>query len=152
MRSVILMVMVAMTIAACGGGPEPSVENESTTTTLAESTTTTETGPTSMPPIEPEQVSLVEAATADLAERLGVDPAALTVLSVQEVTWPDGSLGCPQPGMSYTQALVEGFRVTLRHDDRVFDYHAGDDEAPFRCASPETDGGYDFVPPPGFDE
>ena len=36
----------------------------------------------------------------------------MTVVQVEEVTWPDGSLGCPQPGMAYTQALVPGYRVT----------------------------------------
>ena len=32
------------------------------------------------------------------------------------MTWTDGSLGCPQKGMSYTQALVEGELLLLRVD------------------------------------
>jgi hypothetical protein len=40
------------------------------------------------------------------------------------VTWPDGSLGCPQPGVNYTMALVPGYRIRVRAGERVLDYHA----------------------------
>ncbi len=40
-------------------------------------------------------------------------------------TWNDGSLGCPQPGQLYTQALVDGFQVVLEVDDEQFDYRVG---------------------------
>ena len=36
------------------------------------------------------------------------------MVSVEEVTWRDGSRGCAQPGMAYTQALIDGSRITLR--------------------------------------
>ena len=35
------------------------------------------------------------------------------VLTVESVTWSDGSLGCPEPGMMYTQALVRGHRIRV---------------------------------------
>ena len=41
---------------------------------------------------------------------------------MEEVTWSDGSRGCAEPGMMYTQALIDGSRITLRvdgHDVRV---------------------------------
>jgi hypothetical protein len=96
---------------------------------------------------------VVELARADLAVRLQVDPTQIEVVSAERVTWPDGSLGCPQPGEFYTQALVDGFRVVLGTGGRtrVYVYHAGSDGAPFLCPSGEKDGGYDFVPPPGFE-
>lgn len=53
--------------------------------------------------------------------------------------------------MAYTQALVEGYRVILGHESRVYLYHAGSDGQPSMCESDEPDGGYDFVPPPGFE-
>ena len=40
----------------------------------------------------------------------------VTVVSYEDVTWPDGALGCPEPGMSYTQALVPGARLVLEAD------------------------------------
>jgi hypothetical protein len=91
-------------------------------------------------------------AVEDLAVRLGVSADAITVVKSEPVTWSDGSLGCPQPGMSYTQAIVDGFQVVLSHEDRLFDYHAGAEGEPFLCASPAKDGGYDFVPSPGFND
>ena len=68
--------------------------------------------------------SIVDAATRDTAARLNIDPGAVEVVSTQQVTWPDGSLGCPVPGMQYTQALVPGYRVILRAGGQAFDYHA----------------------------
>ena len=66
---------------------------------------------------------------ADAAERGGVDPAAVEVVQAEFVTWSDGSLGCPEPGMLYTQALVDGYHVILRAGDDELDYRlstAGD--------------------------
>lgn len=107
--------------------------------------------PTTPPPGGP-VADVVDAAVDDLAVRTRGDRAAIQVLSFEEVTWPDGSLGCPKPGEFYTQALVDGFRVVLSYDSRVYLYHAGSDEEPFLCPSDEKDGGYDFVPPPRFDD
>ena len=97
--------------------------------------------------------AVVELATADLADHLNVDEGAIEVVSVQPVTWPDGSLGCPQPGEVYTQALVDGYKVVLGTNGRtrVYIYTAGADGQPFLCPSDERDGGHDFVPPPGID-
>jgi hypothetical protein len=96
------------------------------------------------------ELPLVAPAIADLAGRLRVPPDSIEIVSAEVVTWPDGSLGCPEPGVSYTQALVEGSKVALRHDDRVFMYHAGEDDQPFLCPSDEKDGGHEMVPPPGY--
>ena len=52
-------------------------------------------------------------------------PRAITVVSTDEVTWRDGSIGCPEPGMNYTQALVPGVRVVLELDGVRYEYHAG---------------------------
>lgn len=90
---------------------------------------------------------VVEQSRADLAVRLDVEESSIEVVSAQAVTWRDGSLGCPQPGMMYTQALVEGSRVVLEHDERFYDFHAGADDEPFLCESDAEDGGYDSVPP-----
>jgi len=52
------------------------------------------------------------AVVADAARRFQVAESAVVLGSAEQVTWGDGSLGCPQPGRSYTQMLVEGYRVT----------------------------------------
>jgi hypothetical protein len=64
-------------------------------------------------------------AVADLAQLLGIAPSAITVVSVEEVTWPDASLGCPKPGMMYAQVLTPGSRIVLEVDGKTYEYHTG---------------------------
>ncbi len=76
------------------------------------------------------------AATEDLAHRLGIDATAVTVVSDEEVTWPDGSIGCPRPGLVYTQQLVEGAKIVLEAAGERFEYHAAGGGQPFLCPHP----------------
>jgi hypothetical protein len=78
---------------------------------------------------------VVVAAVEDLAGRLGIEPDAVTVIDARAVTWPDGSLGCPEPGMMYTQVLVDGMLVVLEADGRHYEYHGGDPL--FLCEQPK---------------
>jgi hypothetical protein len=82
------------------------------------------TGACATPPPSSGLEAVVQAARADAAHRTGVAPAELQLLGAEIVTWSDGSLGCPQPGMMYTQALVPGYRVRLRGPGGEMDYHA----------------------------
>ncbi|MGH9895659.1 MAG: hypothetical protein ACREA0_27480, partial [bacterium] len=93
----------------------------STTITTNSSETQTTSSP-SPPDYDPALQSLVEAAIADLAQRLGVAPSAIDVVSAEAVVWPDGALGCPQPGMVYTQVQVEGAQITLSHLGQAYAY------------------------------
>ena len=75
-------------------------------------------------------------AATDLAERLGIEVSAITVGVVESVTWRDGSIGCPEPGMAYTQALVPGMRVILEFDGNLYYYHGTSADALSYCADP----------------
>ena len=75
-------------------------------------------------------------AISDLAERLQIEPQTITVTRVEVVTWPNGSLGCPEPGMMYTQALIDGFFIQLQVGDQRYNYHSGSRGAPTLCESP----------------
>jgi hypothetical protein len=68
--------------------------------------------------------SIIRAAVDDAARRTGRNVSALQVVSSEAVTWPDGSLGCPQPGVMYTMAPVPGYRVRIQAGDTVLSYHA----------------------------
>jgi hypothetical protein len=59
---------------------------------------------------------------ADAADRTGVEPEAIEVVQAAAVTWNDGSLGCPEPDMTYTMALVDGYHVILSAADEDLDY------------------------------
>mgnify|MGYP006921665931 CR=1 FL=1 len=64
-----------------------------------------------------------QAITDDLASR-GVEGDPVLVSS-EAVTWPDSALGCPSPGVMYTQALVDGLRVVVEAGGRRWDYRLG---------------------------
>jgi hypothetical protein len=68
--------------------------------------------------------SIIRAAVDDAARRTGQNVSTLQVISSDAVTWPDGSLGCPQPGVIYTMAPVPGYRMRIQAGDTVLDYHA----------------------------
>ncbi|RMD79992.1 MAG: hypothetical protein D6823_03930 [Chloroflexi bacterium] len=77
----------------------------------------------------------IDVAKQDLAQRSGIDVAAIEVTSVGAVTWPDGALGCPRPGMAYIQVLIDGLLILLRVGDQLYPYHSGDNQPPFLCES-----------------
>lgn len=52
-----------------------------------------------------------------------IDPSKIQILSKESVTWNDGSLGCPMPGKSYTQAIVPGFLIWLQAEGKIFEVH-----------------------------
>ncbi|GAA4868472.1 hypothetical protein [Serinicoccus chungangensis] len=70
------------------------------------------------------------------AQRTGVEPEAVTVAGYADVTWSDGSIGCPKPGMMYTQALVPGHQLVLEVDGSYASYHAADGKPFSYCAQP----------------
>jgi hypothetical protein len=151
---------LALLLGACGEerGSEPPAAETSTTsssttsTSLQESPIRPESTMPSVPPSNPKTAptTVVDKAILDLLKRTKSSAEEVTVVLDEAVTWPDGALGCPQPGAFYTQALVDGSRILLETGGRLYAYHAGSDEEPFLCESNEGDGGYDWVPPPGF--
>ena len=66
--------------------------------------------------------SVIEPVVADVAKLAGVPADQVTVISAEAVTFPDGSLGCPQPGMVYTQALVDGYKIVAEAGGKTYDY------------------------------
>lgn len=68
----------------------------------------------------------------DLSGR-GVPTDAVQLVSARSVTWNNGALGCPKPGQSYTQALVDGMQVIVRVGDVQYDYRFGLTDTPKLC-------------------
>lgn len=84
----------------------------------------------------PTQERVLEQAREDLAARLPVEKGRIELVEMRRVTWPDGSLGCPRPGMAYTQMLQDGWLIRLKVGDRIYEYHSGSDSSPFLCDAP----------------
>ena len=112
-------------VAGCGDDARTGDDPSPTETTVQP------TPPASTPPS-----GAVALSVADLAGVLGVDEADVEVVATEEVTWRNGSRGCVEPGMAYTQALIDGSRITLRVDGTDYEYHSGGSQPPARCKKP----------------
>jgi len=66
--------------------------------------------------------SVVDPVVADIARIAAVPAGQVTIVSAERVTFPDGSLGCPEPGMAYTQMVVEGFKIVATAAGATYDY------------------------------
>lgn len=153
----VLLVLTAV-LAGCGDAGSPGTSPASST---ADGTSDTPTPsedtvqPSDLTPITPEPAPVspgvlptgpvpdaiagradVRAAVAAEAERRGVEVSEVTVAGYADVTWSDGSLGCPEPGMMYTQALVPGHQLVLEVDGELASYHAAQGRDFTYCASP----------------
>ena len=124
----------------------PRAESSSHTAPTRATTETTAEGsaaPVSSDQIDPGLQPFIESAVADLASRLTVAAAAVTVTSATVVEWPDASLGCPAPGQLYAQVITEGALIVLAVDGTAYNYHAGRSGTPFLCEAGEP------MSPPG---
>jgi hypothetical protein len=79
---------------------------------------------------------MIDAVVEQAAAETGVDAAEIRVVTAEAVTWSDGSLGCPEPGQAYTQALVPGFRIVLDVGGADQHYHASQTGDFAACADP----------------
>lgn len=82
----------------------------------------------------------VSRAREALSAALGQPASNFTLISVHAVRWQDSSLGCPKPGMSYMQVIVDGHRVVLSDKQQEYRVHLGPRLA---MVCPSSD-----VPPP----
>jgi hypothetical protein len=71
----------------------------------------------------PEVQVAIDEAVVELARELDVDPDAIELTGVGSMTWSDGSLGCPEDGMMYTQALVSGYLFIVEVDGKPYEIH-----------------------------
>ncbi len=72
---------------------------------------------------EAQKKQVIALAQQDLAKRLGVATAQISVVSATSVQWPDASLGCPKPGQMYAQVITPGLQVVLKAGGKTYEYH-----------------------------
>ena len=66
---------------------------------------------------------LQQAASDVLSERLSVASSDLALVSDEMVEWADASLGCPEAGMMYAQAITPGHRITFDYQGNQYEVH-----------------------------
>jgi hypothetical protein len=139
-HAAVLTLIGVVLLAGCGGGAEDEPESQPTEPATSASPSESPTEPDPTPTEVPMPDGPLAAAIADLSRDTGVDPDDIRVVAHEQVTWRDGSLGCPKPGMFYTQALVEGYRIVLRAGGEEVAYHGSAGKPPFRCDHPAPNG------------
>ena len=132
---VALALAAILAFAASGAEPDEPRQTETrivTSSMMAPLSTTGETQP--MKGQVPQGILdpiLKEAAT--LAK---VDREQLVIARAESVVWKDGSLGCPEPGMMYTQALVNGYWVVIDAAGQRYDFRVASGGS-FRLCPPD---------------
>ena len=125
--------LAAVVLSACTG--EPGATNGTLPTTPPSIE-----GEESMAPSTPSGAvpdDLLADVLAQAADRAGVDASEARIVTAEAVTWSDGSLGCPEPGMAYTQALVPGYRVVVEVEGVERHFHASESGDFRACDDPQ---------------
>jgi hypothetical protein len=156
MIGILLLTVILMSLTACGQlsvdttptagqptQPQPATQPAPTSTPQTLSTPVTSQGQnlpppqgTSTPFPTPSALASqkqIELAKQDLAGRLSISPDEIILTDFREITWPDSSLGCPQPGKAYSQVTVDGVSIQLQVKDLVYSYHGDGIQPPFLC-------------------
>jgi hypothetical protein len=149
MRTTILLAAAMLLVAACTGATpgQPTLPPDGPPTDDAAPTQP----PTAPPAVEPSPdlptpPIFAGDVPASIMEELFDETAALAQVALSEVrleraeavTWSDGSLGCPEPDMMYTQALVDGYWVVLEAAGQTYDWRMSETGLPRLC--PEGEG------------
>lgn len=131
MRRLPLLLVASVLGAACGGTPQPpDAEETAVDPSPSSNPSSSPSGPSSGAPADAVR------AVDDLAASLDIAAGEVEVVATEEVIWRDGSRGCAKPGEMYTQALVDGLRITLRAGGRTYEYHSGGSQPPVLCEKP----------------
>lgn len=144
-RFVLVISSLTLVFAACAGGDDVGSPDATFAPTETERTDQSIVVDRDLPEQVESQVAAVGEVPggimaiilADAEERVGIPQDDLEVTVAEAVVWSDGSLGCPQPGSVYTQALIDGFRVVVESATEQTDYHVAADGGFVVC---ENDG------------
>ncbi len=83
--------------------------------------------------IDPNSQKLLEMARNDLAQRLKIPQDAIQLIQIEQVSWPDAGLGCPDPKVFYIQILSPGYRIILAVGNQQYRYHTDLEETLILC-------------------
>jgi hypothetical protein len=136
-RPLLALVVLAAFAGACTGAPQPTPIASTTPAASIPQTPVTTPVPGDVTGI-PQRI--IDAVLADASSRTGVAVGDIAVLIAKAVTWPNGALGCPQPGMMYTEMIEPGYQVVVEAAGQRLDYRGGSGGALSLCENPPASG------------
>lgn len=143
-----LSALILVVLSACGNADRPfSPTTPATWTTQPPQPPLTSTPEMAVMPPPATDVSasiprpLVEKVKAHLANFLGITPNEIQVVEWLAVSWPDTSLGCPQPGFYYAQVITPGYRFVLEVNGQRYPYHTDLEEQIILCIADTSSPG-----------
>lgn len=133
-----LWVVGGCSASSSGGGsgsPRPSEVGASLAPASLRPTRVPDAGsPGSPGPIDL-PASVVDPVVAEIARLANVPIDQVIVKSAEAVTFPDGGLGCPVPGMVYIQVLVDGFKIVAEAGGTTYDFRGTGPDRFRRCTN-----------------
>jgi hypothetical protein len=141
-RLMLVMLLMAMVVAACGAPAAPPAFPTASSKPAA-------TLPPSMLPTMPPSILPTEVvpgqlvtrptseewknapqaavnAAADLAQRLKIDIDTIKLVNVEQVEWSDACLGIQQPGIMCAQVITSGYKIILEAEGKQYEYHTNE--------------------------
>ena len=117
-----LLIVATLLVTACGpGAADQPPTRAPSLPSPAPASPVTSVLPGSTSNTDPQ--ASVDAALSAAAEHLGMSPADLHVDQVDARQWGDSSLGCPKPGIMYSQIVTPGFLVVISGPGKQLEYH-----------------------------
>lgn len=142
------LLLVGLLLAACTGLTPGPTQPPDVTATPAVATPGTP-GPVvpTLPPFETDVPPDIMAALIDETAVLAqVGYGEITIVRADAVTWRDGSLGCPEPGMAYIQVLTDGYWVVLEVDGQTYDWRMAQTGMPVLCPEGQGEPPFEDLP------
>lgn len=138
----VFVIALVMALTACGQpAPESGAEPTELPLPTAPVSPISPISPLPPPKLESDaEMQDLAVLRTGVAEQLGMSATALTLLSAEEMIWPDASLGCPQPDMMYAQVLTPGWRmVFMGADGTEYQVHTTEDRKSFVVCEPSAE-------------
>ena len=134
-----LIIVLGLLLVACGNATVPAGpigDSNVTTTPALEITPAVTTAPTAeitpgttltatgASAVASPVAGSVEAKVAQaLSKKTGVDTSKLVLTAKDALDWPDSALGCPAPGMMYSQIVTPGFKLIYSDGAKTYEVH-----------------------------
>jgi hypothetical protein len=129
MRNRRVVALAALALAAnlaLACGAEPEEPGPTATPIMTPSATAAPTPAGETPPVQSNvPQGILDPILNEAAALANVAREQLVIVRAEPVVWNDGSLGCPEPGKMYTQALVHGYWVVIEAAGKTYDFRVG---------------------------